>query len=44
MLRVWACTRTATMDIDLLRRGIADQAALVRLVQQCAAIGDPSEV
>ena len=31
------------MDIDLLRRGIADQAALVRLVEQCAAIDDPSD-
>jgi hypothetical protein len=27
------------MDIYLLRRGVADQAALVRLVEQCAAIG-----
>jgi hypothetical protein len=31
------------MDIDLLRRGVADQAALVRLVEQCAAISDPSD-
>jgi len=44
MLRVWGVPRARpTMDIDLLRRGIADQAALVRLVQQCAAIGDPSD-
>lgn len=27
-----------TVLIDLLRRGAADQAALVRLVEQCAAI------
>jgi hypothetical protein len=31
------------MDIDLLRRGVADQAALVRLVEQCAAISDSSD-
>jgi len=44
MLRVWGVPRARpTMDIDLLRRGIADQAALVRLVEQCAAIGDPSD-
>jgi predicted nucleotidyltransferase component of viral defense system len=44
MLRVWGVPRARpTMDIDLLRRGIADQADLVRLVQQCAAIGDPSD-
>jgi hypothetical protein len=28
---------------DLLRRGVADQATLVRLVEQCAAISDPSD-
>jgi predicted nucleotidyltransferase component of viral defense system len=44
MLRVWGVPRARpTMDIDLLRRGIADQAALVRLVEQCAAIDDPSD-
>ncbi len=44
MLRVWGVQRARpTMDIDLLRRGIADQAALVRLVEQCAAIDDPSD-
>ncbi len=32
-----------TVLIDLLRRGAADQAALVRLVEQCAAISDPSD-
>jgi len=31
------------MDIDLLRRGIADQAVLVRFVEHCAAIEDPSD-
>jgi Nucleotidyl transferase AbiEii toxin, Type IV TA system len=31
------------MDIDLLRRGVTDQAALVRLVEQCAAISDPDD-
>jgi hypothetical protein len=31
------------MDIVLLRRGVADQAALVRLVEQCAAISDPDD-
>jgi hypothetical protein len=29
------------MDIDLLRRGVADQAALIRLVEECAAINHP---
>jgi len=44
MLRVWGVPRARpTMDIDLLRRGIADQAALVGLVEQCAAIDDPSD-
>jgi hypothetical protein len=44
MLRVWGVPRARpTMDIDLLRRGIADQAALVRLVEQCASISDPSD-
>jgi predicted nucleotidyltransferase component of viral defense system len=44
MLRVWGVRRARpTMDIDLLRRGIADQAALVRLVEQCAAIEDPTD-
>jgi hypothetical protein len=31
------------MDIDLLRRGIADQRTLVQLVEQCATISDPSD-
>jgi predicted nucleotidyltransferase component of viral defense system len=44
MLRVWGVPRARpTMDIDLLRRGVADQEALVRLVEECAAIGDPSD-
>ena len=44
MLRVWGVPRARpTMDIDLLRRGIADHAALVRLVEQCATIDDPSD-
>jgi hypothetical protein len=44
MLRVWGVPRARpTMDIDLLRRGIADQAVLVQFVEQCAAIEDPSD-
>ena len=44
MLRVWGVPRARpTMDIDLLRRGIADQAALIRLVERCAAIEDPTD-
>jgi predicted nucleotidyltransferase component of viral defense system len=44
MLRVWGVPRARpTMDIDLLRRGIADQAVLVQFVGQCAAIEDPSD-
>lgn len=44
MLRVWGVPRARpTMDIDLLRRGSADEATLVRLVEQCAAISDPSD-
>jgi hypothetical protein len=42
MLRVWGVSRRArpTMDIDLLRRGVADQASLVQLVAVCAAVED----
>jgi predicted nucleotidyltransferase component of viral defense system len=44
MLRVWGVPRARpTMDIDLLRRGIADQAVLVRFVEECAAVEDPSD-
>jgi hypothetical protein len=44
MLRVWGVPRARpTMDIDLLRRGIADGAVLVQFVEQCAAIEDPSD-
>jgi predicted nucleotidyltransferase component of viral defense system len=44
MLRVWGVPRARpTMDIDLLRRGVADSAALVRLVEQCSVIGDPND-
>lgn len=44
MLRVWGVPRARpTMDIDLLRRGIADQATLVQLVEQCAAVTDPDD-
>jgi Nucleotidyl transferase AbiEii toxin, Type IV TA system len=44
MLRVWGVPRARpTMDIDLLRRGVVDQAALVQLVEECAAIVDPSD-
>jgi hypothetical protein len=42
MLRVWGVRHARpTMDIDLLRRGIADQSVLVKFVEQCAAIEDP---
>jgi hypothetical protein len=44
MLRVWGVPHARpTMDIDLLRLGISDQAVLVRFVEQCAAIEDPSD-
>jgi predicted nucleotidyltransferase component of viral defense system len=44
MLRVWGVPRARpTMDIDLLRRGVADQAVLVRFVERCAAVDDPSD-
>jgi hypothetical protein len=44
MLRVWGVPRARpTMDIDFLRRGIADRAVLVQFVEQCAAIEDPSD-
>jgi hypothetical protein len=44
MLPVWGVPRARpTMDIDFLRRGIADQAVLVQFVEQCAAIEDPSD-
>jgi hypothetical protein len=36
-------SRTADDGYRLLRRGVADQATLVRLVEQCAAISDPSD-
>ena len=44
MLRVWGVSRARpTMDIDLLRRGIADPDTLVGLLGQCAAVGDPND-
>jgi hypothetical protein len=44
MLPVWGVPRARpTMDIDLLRRGTAEQAVLVQLVEQCAAIDDPCD-
>ena len=44
MLRVWGVPRARpTMDIDLLRRGTADQASLVKLVEQCASIVDATD-
>src|SRR5271168_4386322 len=44
MLRVWGVPRARpTMDIDLLRRGDADQESLVRLVEECAAISEPAD-
>src|ERR1700732_2083400 len=43
MLRVWGVPRARpTMDIDLLRRGVADHASLVQLVADCAVIEDSS--
>ncbi len=44
MLRVWGVPRARpTMDIDLLRRGESDRASLLKLVEQCAAIVDPTD-
>jgi predicted nucleotidyltransferase component of viral defense system len=44
MLRVWGVPRARpTMDIDLLRRGVADQASLVQLVANCAVMEDVSD-
>ena len=45
MLRVWGLPRARpTMDIDLLRRGAADQATLRELVARCAAVQDAGDV
>jgi predicted nucleotidyltransferase component of viral defense system len=45
MLRVWGLPRARpTMDIDLLRRGAADQATLRELVGRCAAVTDVGDV
>lgn len=45
MLRVWGLPRARpTMDIDLLRRGVADQATLREFVARCAAIPDAGDV
>lgn len=45
MLRVWGLPRARpTMDIDLLRRGAADQATLQELVARCAAVQDAGDV
>ena len=44
MLRVWGVPRARpTMDIDLLRRGKADQAALVDFVTRCTAVVDAGD-
>lgn len=44
MHRVWGVPRARpTMDIDLLSRGVADHAALVRFMEQCATIDDPTD-
>jgi hypothetical protein len=44
MLRVWGVPRARpTMDIDLLRRGNAEEATLVALVRDCAAMVDESD-
>lgn len=45
MLRVWGVPRARpTMDIDLLRRGVADRDSLVELVTRCAAVSDAGDV
>ena len=45
MLRVWGLPRARpTMDIDLLRRGVADQATLREFVARCAAVPDAGDV
>lgn len=45
MLRVWGLPRARpTMDIDLLRRGAADQATLRELVARCAAINSAGDI
>ena len=45
MLQVWGLPRARpTMDIDLLRRGTADQATLRELVARCAAVPDAGDV
>lgn len=45
MLRVWGLPRARpTMDIDLLRRGAADQTTLRDLVARCAAVQDAGDV
>ena len=45
MLRVWGLPRARpTMDIDLLRRGAADQQTLRELVARCAAVRDAADV
>jgi len=45
MLRVWGLPQARpTMDIDLLRRGAADQQTLRDLVARCAAIQDAGDV
>jgi predicted nucleotidyltransferase component of viral defense system len=44
MLRVWGVPRARpTMDIDLLQRGNAEEATLVALVRDCAAMVDKSD-
>lgn len=45
MLRVWGLPRARpTMDIDMLRRGAADQATLREFVARCAAINSAGDV
>ena len=44
MLRVWGVPRARpTMDIDFLRRGKADEATLVAIVRDCAAVVDETD-
>jgi len=44
MLRVWGLPRARpTMDIDVLRRGAADQDTLAAIVRNCASTVDESD-
>jgi len=44
MLRVWGVPRARpTMDVDLLKRGAADQDSLIDLVRRCVAVADAAD-